>query len=136
MALFKKKTEEKGNEEVKKPAQVKTEKKPSKKESKSVSKGSKVSYKVLVHPLITEKSTIQNSYNQYAFVVNTRATKVEIKKAIKETYGITPTKVTTQNVLGKMVRSGRRGAVTRQKDWKKAIVIIPEGKKIDVYEGV
>ena len=94
----------------------------------------KISHKILVHPLITEKTTIQNSYNQYAFVVDGRANKIEIKQAIEETYKVRPLKVRTVNYLGKMVRGGRRGVTTRQKSWKKAIVILPPDKKIEVYE--
>lgn len=140
MALFKRdKTEDKVEEKVadKKAPQVKAEKKTAKKKDKAdAPKGSRVAYKVLAHPLLTEKTTIQNSLNQYAFVVADNANKVEIKKAIQELYHVAPTKIRIINVLGKSVRSGRRGQTTRQKNWKKAIITIPEGKKIDVYEGI
>lgn len=98
-------------------------------------RGSHLSYRILVHPLLTEKSTIQNSYNQYVFMVNARANKTEIKKALQETYHVKPLKVRIINNLGKAVRSGR-GKTNHLKDWKKAIVSLPAGKKIDVYEGV
>ena len=98
-------------------------------------KGSRLSYRVLTHPLLTEKTTIQNTYNQYVFMVNVRANKTEIKKAILETYHIKPLKIRIINNLGKAVRSGR-GKTNHLKDWKKAIISFPAGKKIDVYEGV
>lgn len=139
MALFKRKKEQKkDNQQTKKVAPVKDGKKTDKpqKSSKERTKGSQISYKALLHPLITEKSTIQNSLNQYAFVAAKRANKIDIKRAVKEIYGVTPLKVRIINNLGKTVRTGRRGITTRRKNWKKAIVILPQGKKIDVYEGV
>ena len=98
-----------------------------------ITKG-KISYNVLMHPLMTEKINLQMSVNQYSFAVNSRSNKVEIKKAIQETYGVNPTKVRIMNVLGKSVRSGR-GQSTHRTNWKKAIVTLPTGKKIDIYEG-
>ncbi len=92
-------------------------------------------YKVLLHPLITEKISWQNALNQYTFVVDRRANKIEIKKAIRQLYGVTPLKVRIINVTGKLVPSGR-GRYTRRKSWKKAIITLPAGKKIDVYEGI
>lgn len=109
--------------------------KPSSAKDSRTSAG-RLAYKVLVHPLITEKSTIQGSLNQYAFVVDPRATKNEIIKAVQEVYRLKPVRVRVMNVLGKMVRSGRRGQSTRRKNWKKAVITLPQGKKIDVYEGV
>ncbi len=98
-----------------------------------ITKG-KISYNVLMHPLMTEKINLQMSVNQYSFAVNPRSNKVEIKKAIQETYGVNPIKIRIMNVLGKSVRSGR-GQSTHRANWKKAIVTLPVGKKIDIYEG-
>lgn len=95
----------------------------------------KVAYKVLVHPLMTEKISLQNALNQYSFMVDSRANKVEVKKAVQELYGVKPVKVRIINVMGKLVPSGR-GKYTRRKSWKKAIVTLPAGKKIDIYEGL
>ena len=156
MSLFsrKKKTEEKkaavssdGKKQLKKSAdfkigkkevgsKIKENKKPSSKRQEHKEGVNRQAYKVLVQPLITEKTTIQNSLNQYAFIVDIGANKVEVKKAIEEIYHIKPIRIRIINVLGKSVRSGRRGQTTRQRNWKKAIVTIPAGKKIDVYEGV
>ncbi len=94
-----------------------------------------VAYKVLLHPLLTEKISLQNALNQYAFMVDKRANKVEIKQAIEELYNVKPTKVRIINMTGKLVPSGR-GKYTRRKSWKKAIVSLPAGKKIDIYEGI
>ncbi len=141
MALFKRsKTEDyEDKDQLKKSDKLKAaaQETSNKKDKSDVIKGSRIAYKVFVHPLLTEKSTIQNSLNQYVFVVADKANKIEIKKAIQELYHVKPTKIRIINVLGKSVRSGRRGGqTTRQKNWKKAIVTIPQGKKIDVYEGI
>ncbi|NCP17077.1 50S ribosomal protein L23 [Candidatus Kuenenbacteria bacterium CG_4_9_14_3_um_filter_39_14] len=138
MSLFSRKKKEPAtkNEEQAKTAGTVKAVQPKQKSGKAVKKsGSQVSYKVLVHPLVTEKSTLQNSFNQYAFIVNSRANKVEIKLAIQETYGVMPLKVKTISQMGKLVRSGR-GRLSRQKNWKKAIITLPQDKKIDVYEAV
>ncbi len=95
----------------------------------------KLSYRVLMHPLMTEKINLQSAFNQYTFMVSERANKIEIKQAISETYGIMPLKIRIINMRGKAVSSGRGRSVYR-KSWKKAIITLPVGKKIDIYEGV
>jgi len=102
--------------------------------NKELVKG-QLSYRILVHPLMTEKINLQNALNQYSFIVSRQATKIEIKRAILETYKVNPLKVRTINMRGKAVSSGRGRSVHR-KSWKKAIVTLPAGKKIDIYEGV
>lgn len=89
---------------------------------------------VLQRPLVTEKGTRQNALNQYAFVIAGSATKVDVRAAVEAIYGVRPIHVTVAHVRGRDVRYGRtRG---RTKAWKKAIVTLPEGKKIQVHEGV
>jgi len=105
----------------------------SNKQNKSEIKKGQISYNVLIHPLMTEKINLQMTHNQYVFAINPKSNKIEVKKAIQETYGITPIKVRIMNVLGKAVRSGR-GQFTNRKNWKKAIITLPAGKKIDIYE--
>jgi large subunit ribosomal protein L23 len=97
-------------------------------------KGAKIAYRILVKPLVTEKATHQKVENKYVFMVATTANKVEIASSIEEVYGIKPIKINIINMDGKVVR---RGHITgRRKDWKKAIVTLPKGKTIEVYEGV
>jgi len=98
--------------------------------------GNKVSnaYKVLVKPLVTEKGANFATANKYLFEVAHDTNKVEIKKAIEDVYGIKPTDVNVMNVLGKA--NGFFRIKGKRKDWKKAIVTLPEGKSINVYEGV
>ncbi len=90
-------------------------------------------YRQLVHPLITEKSSALGAHNQYVFSVDHKANKVSVKKAIAEVYGVNPIKVMIINNRGKKVRTGKNttGYLRNQ---KKAIVVVPAGQKIDVYE--
>ncbi len=114
---------------------VKSDKSSDKKIEKSTgSKKHGNAYKVLVKPLLTEKATILNAENKYLFEVDIKANKVEVKKAIKEVYGIVPTSVNMIKYDGKKVRHGR--TTGRKKSWKKAIVTLPKGKTINIYEGV
>ena len=95
---------------------------------------SQQAYRVLVKPLITEKASDLGPLNKYVFAVNPRINKVEVKKAIRTIYNVEPIKVNISNFSGKSVRYGRiRG---KTKSWKKAVVTLKEGDKIEVYEGV
>ena len=147
---FKKKINETDNsKDLKKDAVKKTEKKEEKgvkvekKEVLAVSKKEKTprgkrvkgnAYRVLVRPLITEKVTDMGMYNKYAFEITLNTNKQEVKKAMQEVYGVTPTDVNIINMKGKTVRSGR--VTGRTKKWKKAIVTLKSDDKIEVYQGV
>lgn len=89
---------------------------------------------ILVRPLISEKASHQQSLNQYFFAVRLDANRVEVAKAVKALYGVTPTKVTIIRQEGKIRRYGR--TTGKRKDWKKAMVCLPKGKTISLYEGV
>ncbi len=131
-----KKDEKKAEEKVvekKAKAEKKTKKQPAAKKAASAKLGVSGS-ELIVRPLVTEKSATLASENQYVFVVEKRANRIQIRKAIQAMYGITPVSVNIQNVRGKKVRFGRRFG--KRKDWKKAIVTLPEGKTINVYDGV
>jgi large subunit ribosomal protein L23 len=91
-------------------------------------------YHVLLHPLVSEKGSFLAMHNQYAFAVHPDTNKIEIRKAIKAVYGVDPTDVNIMNVSGKWIRYGRNEG--RTKNWKKAIVTLPEGQKIDIQEGL
>lgn len=91
-------------------------------------------YRVLVKPLITEKATELGALNKYAFVITADANKIEVAKAVKAIYGVTPASVNIVSMQGKAVTRGRiRG---QRKDWKKAIVTLKKGEAIKIYEGV
>lgn len=89
---------------------------------------------IVLRPLVTEKAAIVAHVGQYTFVVATGANRVQVKSAIKAMYGILPESVNIQNVRGKAVRFGRSNGM--RSSWKKAVVTLPKGKTIDVYEGV
>ncbi len=89
---------------------------------------------VLVKPLVTEKAAHLSSIGQYAFEVSRNATRVDVRNAITAKYGVVPAAVNIQLVRGKWVRFGRFNG--QRQTWKKAIVILPAGKSMDVHAGV
>lgn len=103
-------------------------------EKKSAAPKASNAYRVLLRPIVSEKASKQQAHNQYFFQVALSANKIEVAKAVKDVYGIAPTSVNMVRVEGKIVRTGR--VTGRRKDWKKAIVTLPAGKTISLYEGV
>jgi large subunit ribosomal protein L23 len=92
-------------------------------------------YRIVRRPLITEKSTLQKEmHNQLAFEVDRRANKIEIKKAVERIFKVRVKDVRTMNYRGKQKRLGR--TVGRKPHWKKAIVTLQPGEKIEFFEGV
>jgi large subunit ribosomal protein L23 len=89
---------------------------------------------VLKRPLITEKASILMGQNRYVFVVDRQATKKEIKKAVEKIFKVKVIGVQVILVKGKNRRSLRIRKLIRQADWKKAIVTLKEGDKIDLLE--
>jgi large subunit ribosomal protein L23 len=89
-------------------------------------------HQIIVRPLITEKNTILMESNQYSFEVLREASKPEIKHAIETIFSVTVTRVNTLNVRGKLRRRGRETGYTR--DWKKAIVTLAAGDRIEIFE--
>lgn len=89
---------------------------------------------VLVSPLISEKSTKEEQFGKYVFAVAESATKSEIIKAVSTRYGIKPVKVNIMNRLGKVKRTGAHWG--KRKDWRKAVITLPKGKSINVYDTV
>ncbi|MDP2586783.1 MAG: 50S ribosomal protein L23 [Candidatus Komeilibacteria bacterium] len=101
---------------------------------KSASENTQEAYRVLLHPLVTEKGSYAASQNKYYFAVNASANKFEIKKAIHALYGVSPVKVNVVSLPGKNVRYGKSHG--RTSDQKKAIITLKKGETIQVYEGV
>ncbi|GAV24647.1 50S ribosomal protein L23 [Carboxydothermus islandicus] len=89
---------------------------------------------IIIRPLITEKSMDLAQENKYTFVVDKNANKIEIKNAIEELFKVKVEKVNTIRVKGKMKRVGR--FVGRTPEYKKAIVKLRAGDKIELFEGV
>ncbi len=91
-------------------------------------------YEVLRRPLVTEKSTTLQDQGKYAFEVNTKANKYEIKDAVEKAFKVSVTSVNIVKVPGETHRVGKN-KVFRQ-PWKKAIVTLKSGDKIQIFEGV
>jgi large subunit ribosomal protein L23 len=91
---------------------------------------------VLLRPVITERSMSQTNDGRYTFAVATDASKKEIAAAVTEAFKVDVVAVNTIKVRGKHRRLGRK--IGQQPDWKKAVVTIAEGQKIEKYfvEGV
>ncbi|HXG47124.1 MAG TPA: 50S ribosomal protein L23 [Methylomirabilota bacterium] len=88
------------------------------------------SFEIVKTARLTEKGTRQSEkLNQYTLVVDRRANKVQIKKAVEELFKVKVTRVNTMNVIGKLRRQ-RTAAAGKDPDWKKAIVTLKEGDKI------
>lgn len=121
-----KKIEEKEKIEDKKKQKPKTETKKIVKELKQ-RKG--VDTSILLRPIITEKATDQEVKGVYIFEVTIKANKTSIKKVIEQIYGIKPLRVNIIRVRGKRVRYGR--STGRTKSWKKALVFLKKGDKIE-----
>lgn len=94
-------------------------------------------YEVIVRPLDTEKTRYQASgLSQYVFEVNRRANKVEVKQAVEAIFGVNVVAVNMMNVPAKIGRRYGRRRVTRRSLWKKAVVTLAEGQRLEVFEGV
>jgi large subunit ribosomal protein L23 len=89
-------------------------------------------HQIILRPVVTEKGMHRSSrYNQYAFEVNTLATKDDIRRAVEELFDVTVSKVNTQNRVGKPRRHRFRRGHT--KNWKKAIVTLDPEHRIDFF---
>lgn len=92
-------------------------------------------YKIVIRPVITEKSNIAAAYGQYTFIVDPGANKVEIAEAVSYIFDVDVVKVRVINQAPKFGRWGRK-RVQRKSAYKKAIVTLPPGQRIDAFEGV
>ena len=84
---------------------------------------------IIYRPLMTEKSTNLNQYNQYSFIVRKDSNVIEIKRAIERIFKVKVTKVNTSILRGKI--KSFKGSKGYRKDLKKAIVTLAEGNTID-----
>ena len=86
-------------------------------------------YNIIHRPLMTEKSTNLNQFNQYSFIVSKDSNVIEIKSAIEKIFKVKVTKVNTSILRGKI--KSFKGTSGYRKDLKKAIVTLAEGNTID-----
>ncbi|MCJ7523445.1 MAG: 50S ribosomal protein L23 [Dehalococcoidia bacterium] len=92
------------------------------------------SYEVLRRPVITEKNTMLIEQNKYTFEVSRDANKPQIKEAVEKAFKVKVASVNVMHVPGKMRRAGRQRGMTSS--WKKAVVTLEPGNKIELFEGV
>ena len=95
-------------------------------------------YQIILQPLITEKSTILREDNKYAFIVDRKATKPQIRRAAEELFDIQGDilKVRTMRVRGKPKGKMLRYQRGRKPHWKKAILTLREGATIQAFETI
>ena len=94
---------------------------------------------ILIKPVITEKMTTQSeTLNRFGFIVDRTANKIEIKKAVEDTYDVSVDSVRTMVCIGKKRSRGTKSGFIsgRTKTYKKAIVTLSEGDTIDFYSNI
>jgi large subunit ribosomal protein L23 len=91
-------------------------------------------YEVLQRPIVTEKSTLLGERSIYVFEVAPKATKHQVKVAVEKAFKVNVVKVNVMTVPGKLKRMGKRMVMSRS--WKKAVVTLLPGQKIEFFEGV
>lgn len=91
-------------------------------------------YEILRRPLVTEKITRLQAEGKYAFEVADGANKLQVKQAVEKAYKVSVTGVNMTTVRGKNKRMGRR--IVQTSPWKKAVVTLKQGDKIEFFKGV
>jgi large subunit ribosomal protein L23 len=89
---------------------------------------------ILIEPVLSEKANILREEGKYVFKVDPRATKIEIKEALRRLFNVHPLSCNVMRVGGKPKRQRNRAGLTSS--WKKAIVRLPKDEKIGLFEGV
>ena len=89
---------------------------------------------IIIHPIVTEKSTAMQDDGKYCFKIDKRANKKEVMEHIKDIFNVDPVSCNIINVKGKKKRERYKLGYTAS--WKKAIVTIKKGQKIEFFEGV
>lgn len=94
-------------------------------------------YEIVIRPIDTEKTRYQASeLGQYTFEVHPGANKIEVKRAIEAIYEVDIVAVNTMIMPAKASRRRGRRRVVRHSPWKKAVVTLAEGQRLDIFEGV
>ena len=95
----------------------------------------KTGYDVLIRPIITEQTMDLSEQKKYAFKVDPRANKTEVRQAVEEIFGVDVAKVNIMNVNGKTKRMGR--SVGKTSSYKKAVVTLTaDSKEIEIFQGL
>ena len=86
---------------------------------------------IIIKPIITEKATAQGAENKYCFKVAFKANRAQVKQAIEQFFGAKVLRTNLVTVRGKTRRAGRSKKEFKQANWKKAIVQLKEGEKLE-----
>lgn len=93
-----------------------------------------INYDIIRRPVITEKTNIQkDEANQVTFEVDPRANRIEVQRAVEKIFNVKVADTRTMNVSGKVKRRGR--ILGKRRNWKKAIVTLMPGERIEFFEG-
>jgi large subunit ribosomal protein L23 len=91
-------------------------------------------HNVLIRPVVSEKSYALMDENVYVFVVDPAATKIDVRHAVEQAFGVRVTNVNTLNRKGKTKRNRKSNTIGHRSDTKRAIVTLHEGDSIDLFE--
>jgi large subunit ribosomal protein L23 len=89
---------------------------------------------VLIRPVVSEKTTGLMDNRTYVFIIDPRATKVDVRNAVEQAFNVKVTNVNTLNRKGKSTRNRRTGVVGTRPNTKRAIVTLAEGDSINLFE--
>jgi large subunit ribosomal protein L23 len=93
-----------------------------------------IDYDIIKRPIITEKTNTQKeTFNQVTFEVDPRSNRIEVKRAVEKIFNVKVADIRTMNVNGKPKRRGR--IIGRRRNWKKAVVTLMPGQRIEFFEG-
>ena len=93
-----------------------------------------IDYEIIKRPLITEKTSIQKEKaNQVSFEIDSRANRIEVQRAVEKIFNVKVLNIRTMHVRGKAKRRGR--ILGKRRSWKKAIVTLMPGQRIEFFEG-
>ena len=93
-----------------------------------------IAYDIIRRPVITEKTNTQKeAHNQVSFEVAPEANRIEVQRAVEKIFNVKVTDVHTMHVRGKMKRRGR--ILGKRRNWKKAVVTLMPGERIEFFEG-
>jgi large subunit ribosomal protein L23 len=92
-----------------------------------------IAHDIIIRPIVTEKSSALMEQNKYTFEVHKSANKIQIRQAVEQVFKVKVLSVNTMNVSSKPKRMGAFLGKTRS--WKKAIVTLPVGQRIEFFEG-
>lgn len=91
--------------------------------------------KMIIKPLISERSlNMIDKFNKYSFIINADVNKIELTSYIEKIYTVKVLGIRTINVSGKFVKFGKKRIEGKRSDFKKAIVTLKKGDKIDLFE--